>query len=332
MGSTSARDRVMAALRGDRVDRIPVSFWAHNFAMENSANELSAETVRLASKFGWDYLKPQSRAQCFAEMWGLTYQPSGLCAVPHTVAAPFKSANDLRRLRPVDPSTGALGEQLDALALIRGRLGSEIPIIWTVFSSVAVLRYLFQGGEAQFLDILRTAPAALESALEAITETLAQYAGACIARGADGIFLATTIATRDKLSVEECRRFQRKYDMPILQAVQDAPFNVMHVCGERVLFDQFIDYSVAAFSWAAVPGNPSLTEGHRATGRAVIGGLPAKPVFKTMTETEVRERVRMAVTEMQGRWLLLGPGCSVDPDAPKSLLRAARDAAHQTGS
>src|SRR5437773_8150388 len=70
------RERVVAALRGEPVDRVPVSLWLHNFATENSAETLAAETVRLAHRFDWDFLKPQSRAQCFAEMWGLRYTPS----------------------------------------------------------------------------------------------------------------------------------------------------------------------------------------------------------------------------------------------------------------
>ena len=57
----------------------------HNFATENSAKDLAGETLKLAREFGWDYLKPQSRAQCFAETWGLRYRASGERAVPYTV-------------------------------------------------------------------------------------------------------------------------------------------------------------------------------------------------------------------------------------------------------
>jgi hypothetical protein len=71
------RERVMAALRGHEIDRVPLSFWLGNFATGNSAKDLAAETLRLARTFDWDFLKPQSRAQCFAEMWGLGYRPSG---------------------------------------------------------------------------------------------------------------------------------------------------------------------------------------------------------------------------------------------------------------
>lgn len=37
------RERVMAALRGDPVDRGPLAFRMHNFATENSARDLAAE-------------------------------------------------------------------------------------------------------------------------------------------------------------------------------------------------------------------------------------------------------------------------------------------------
>src|SRR5262244_441648 len=103
------RERVMAAVHGDQVDRVPVSLWLHNFATENSAATLAAETLRLARRFDWDFLKPQSRAQCFAEMWGLRYTPSRERATPYTVTrAPVTTAADLARLEPADPRTGAL--------------------------------------------------------------------------------------------------------------------------------------------------------------------------------------------------------------------------------
>ena len=114
------RQRVMAALRGEAVDRVPLAFWLHNFATENSARGLADETLRLARVFDWDFLKPQSRAQGFAEMWGLTYAPSGEKAKPYTVThAPVTTADDLARLPATDPREGALGEQLEALRLIR---------------------------------------------------------------------------------------------------------------------------------------------------------------------------------------------------------------------
>jgi uroporphyrinogen decarboxylase len=321
------RERVMAALRGDPVDRVPLSFWLHNFATENSAEGLASETLRLARLFDWDFLKPQSRAQCFAEMWGLTYRPSTERATTYAVThAPVASAADLRRLRPVDPRVGVLGEQIAALRAIRAGVGADVPIIWTVFSPLMVLPFLCRDGRDAALGIARSDPGALERALGTIAETLAGYTRACLEAGADGVFYATNVATRDLMSAEECRRFQRPFDLTVLAAAQGASFNLLHVCGDGVHFDEFVDYPVTAFSWATTAGNPSLAEGHRRVGRAVVGGLPAKPEIAAMTPQMLVDRVHGAMSEMKGRALLLGPECSINPDTPEALLRAVGSA------
>jgi len=321
------RERVMAALRGAAVDRVPLAFWLHNFATENSAKGLAEETLRLARRFDWDFLKPQSRAQCFAEMWGLTYAGSGERARSFTVThVPVADAGDLARLRPADPQTGALGEQLEALRLIRAAVGPDVPIIWTVFSPMMVLPMLCRGGRDHALALARSAPRETEHALGVMTDTLAEYARACLAAGADGLFYATNVATKSLMTAEECRRWQRPWDRRVLEAVAAAPFNLLHVCGTAIHFDEFADYPVTAFSWAMASGNPSLDTVHVRTGRAVVGGLPAKPEIASMTADDLVARARRALDEMTGRWLLLGPDCSINPDTPEPLLDAVGEA------
>jgi uroporphyrinogen decarboxylase len=321
------RERVLAAVRGEPVDRVPLGFWLHHFVAENTAAGLAAETLRLARTHDWDYLKPQSRAQCFAEMWGLGYRASTERAVPFTITqAPVAGAAELRALGRVDPRAGALGEQLEALVTIRAAVGPDTPILWTVFSPLMVLAFLVPGGRDGMLALVRAEPAAAEHALEAIAETLADYARRCLEAGADGLFYATNVATRDAVSAEECRRWHRRHDERILDAAGRAPVNVLHVCGPGAHFDAFADYPVAAFSWAAGDGNPTLPEGHARTGRAVLGGLPAKPALAAMSPDEVAPRTRAAMAAMGSRFLLLGPDCSVNPDTPEGLFQAARRA------
>jgi uroporphyrinogen decarboxylase len=233
---------------------------------------------------------------------------------------------DLRWLAPADARVGALGEQLLALRAIRKAVGADTPVIWTVFSPLMVLPFLLEGGPARTVELMRTEPEAVDQALGAMAATLAAYARAAVDEGADGVFYATNMATSRLSTAAECRRFQRPHDLRILGAVEGAPFNLLHVCGEDVLFDEFVDYPVAALSWATVPGNPSLAEGHRRTGRAVVGGLPAKPAIGGLAPAEVEARGRRAIGEMSGRFLLLGPDCSINPDTPDALLHAARAA------
>ncbi|HET9317854.1 MAG TPA: uroporphyrinogen decarboxylase family protein [Vicinamibacteria bacterium] len=317
------RQRVMAALRGQSVDRIPHAFWLHNFNTENSARGLADETLRLARTFDWDFLKPQSRAQCFAEMWGLTYRPSRETATPYAVThTPVVDADDLARLPVADPREGALGEQLEALRLIRAAVGPDVPIIWTVFAPPMILPMLTRGGRERALGLLRAAPRESARAFDVMAETLAEYARLCLAEGADGLFYATNVATRALMSAEECRRWQRPWDLRILKSAESAPFNLLHVCGAGIHLDEFADYPATALSFAAVPGNPTLAAAHARTGRAIVGGLPAKPEVAGMTEASLVARAGAATREMGGRWLLLGPDCSVNPDTPARLMHA----------
>ena len=321
------RERVMAAIHGEPVDRVPVSFWLHNFARENSAQALTDETIRLQRAFDWDYLKPQSRATCFAEMWGLQIEPSTQQTVMSKVRRhALREARELGTLQPADATQGALAEQLRALLAIRAAVGLDVPIVATIFAPLMVATYLLPGGRDELLRFMREDPAALDRGLAAIGATLADYARNCIAAGIDGIFYATTLATQPLMSARECARFQRPHDVAILQAAGSAPFNIMHVCGDHTRFDEFIDYPVSVFSWATTPGNPALAAARDLTGRAVLGGLPGKPQFGGMQPAALVKRAHAALAETGGRKHLLGPDCSINPGTPHALLRAVGEA------
>ena len=319
------RERVLAAIRGGAVDRVPLSFWLHNFAREHSAEALSDETLRLLRTFDWDFVKPQSRYQCFAEMWGLEYRvPADRAEWPTITRLPVTRPEAFGDIAPKDPATGALGEQIEALRRIRIAAGPDVPMIATVFSPLMVAQFMLPGGADGLVALMRERPDTLERGLDAIATTLENYVRLLLRPGSgiDGIFYATNVATRDRLDAAAFRRFQAPFDRRILDAASSAPFNVLHMCGSGILFDEFVDYPAQVFSWATTPGNPSLSEVHRRTGRAVLGGLPAKPAIASMQASELVSRAQASIDEMRGRFHLLGPDCSINPDTPEALLHA----------
>ena len=66
-------ERVFAALRGESVDRVPVSAWWHDFPREWSAASLAEATIEAYKKYGWDFVKVNPRASYYAEDWGPRY-------------------------------------------------------------------------------------------------------------------------------------------------------------------------------------------------------------------------------------------------------------------
>ncbi|HEY8489508.1 MAG TPA: uroporphyrinogen decarboxylase family protein [Dehalococcoidia bacterium] len=328
-------ERVQAALHGEPVDRVPLSCWGHDYLREWTAEGLAEATLEFQRRYGWDFIKVNPRATYYAEAWGARFRPSGdPLRGPLLVEAPLRTAADLRRIQPVDPSAGPFAEQLTALRLMARELRGEVPLLQTVFNPLSVIGRLTAGESreeraALVRGFMREAPEALHAALAAVAATLAGYAARCLEAGAAGVFFATVDwGTRDVATDGEYLTFARPYDLTVLTAVREAPFNVLHVCGARNMLDLLADYPVHAFNWAAdLPGNPGLREARERYGRAVMGGLDERRTLPEGSPEEVAEQVRRAIRETGGRGVLVAPGCSIPPQTPEANLRAAVQAA-----
>jgi uroporphyrinogen decarboxylase len=319
------RERVMAALRGDEVDRPPVSFWGHDFLREWSAQGLAAAMLESVREYDYDYLKVNPRATYFAEAWGCRFRPSNDAArAPEGESWVVRDAADLLKIEPLDGTSGVFAEQLAALALIRDGLGGEVPFVQTVFSPLSVVGRLTEDRDAVKSWMARE-PEELHSALEAVTETLCQYARASLDAGADGVFFATTDwATHDALAMSEYGAFGEHYDRKVLAAITDAPFNILHVCRPLNMLEMLLDYPVAAFNWAdRARGNLLLREAHAKTDKAVMGGIDERDMLLRGSLVEVSYQAQDAVLQTGGRRFLLAPGCSISPQTPAANIHAA---------
>jgi uroporphyrinogen decarboxylase len=324
VASLTKRERVLAALAGEEVDRVPVSAWGHDYLREWTADGLAEATLEAYRRYDWDFIKVNPRASYYAEDWGCRYQASGRAdAPPQTLAVAVKSAADLRRLRPLDPSRGAYGEQLAALRLIGDGLKGEAPFIQTVFSPLAVASRL-AGSHEPIRQYMEEAPTDLEAALGVIAETLAGYAHACLEAGADGLFFASVEwGSRNYISAEQYSRFGRPFDLQVLKAVQGASFNLLHVCRNNNMLADLLDYPVHAFHWATTgTDNPSLGDILARTDKAVMGGVSHDSTILSSRPEDVAAEARAAIEATGGRRFLLAPGCSIAPTTPEGNLRA----------
>jgi uroporphyrinogen decarboxylase len=331
VGAVDKRERVDAALSGQPVDTIPISCWGHDYLREWTAEGLAQAMLDNYRRYDWDYMKVNPRASYHVEDWGAELRPSGVPnAGPIWIRRAVTAVSDWRALRPLAPDHGTLGEQLDALRLIRDDLAGEAYFIQTIFSPLSIAKYLVGNDPAPVKAAMADDPGALRAALDVITETFITYSLASLEAGATGIFFATTgWAARDMLSEDEYRRWGHEYDVRVLEAVKDrGRFNVLHNCGAGVFFDLIADYPVHAISWAAtLPGNPSLAEGRARTERAVMGGISEKTTLPDGTPDAVASEVLQAISQTNGLRLLLAPGCSIPPWTPPANLAAAATAA-----
>ncbi|MGH7731400.1 MAG: uroporphyrinogen decarboxylase family protein [Candidatus Eiseniibacteriota bacterium] len=327
----TSRERVLAALGGGQPDRPPVSFWGHVYHRESSARELVDATLERQREFDWDWIKLNPRKHYHVEPWGVAYRYPGVPDEKPALASwPVHAAADWGAVgvRPFD--TGALGEQIEAVALVRRAL-PEVPLLATVFTPLAVLAEMTEV-PSELRDHMRSHPDLVRRALEAVTATYERFAPALIAAGADGIYLATTDwASRDLMSPEDYARWARPGDLRILAAVRGAPFNVLHVCKGRNLLVELADYPVCAFSWDATdPSNPTLAEGLARLPGAIMGGISQEGALMDADPGRAIAEFRRGLELTGGHRWLVGPGCSIPPTAPATTLAALAAAIRTT--
>ena len=322
--SMTGRERVEAAIALGLGDRPPLSAWGHTFKEEWTPAELARVTVERARKFGWDFVKFQLRASCFAEAFGSVYRPSGhrlRAPVLEQVAVP--DVESWQRLELVNPK--ALDDQVEAIGMVTRELGPGVPVIQTVFSPLTVAGYLVGRSKSRVMRDLRKHGEVTQPALRRIADVLVDFSKRSVDAGAAGIFYAISgYASRDTMPEQVYRDFVLALDQSVLERMpRGAWFNVAHLCGSNLHFGLARDLPAQVISWSVHNhGNPTLAEGRRLSGKAVMGGLGQRSTLLYGPPPEIESEVRRVVGETGGRGLLVAPGCSVPPRTREANLAA----------
>lgn len=327
--SSSRRDRVLASLAGDPVDRPPMSFWGHAYDRESSARDLAESTLEQHQRHDWDFVKLNPRGSYHGEPWGLSFEyPGGRAGKPQRTSFPLHTLDDARRLRPVAGDAGALGEQLEAIRLVRAGLPDDVLLVATVFSPLAIVTDLSES-TAAVEQAIADEPGSVRAALEAVTETFEDFVPRALAAGADGIYFATVewASAERPWTAAQYRAFTGPYDMRVLARAQGAVFNVLHVCRPRNFLPALADYPVAAVSWdATADGNLDLRAGQEIVRRAVIGGIGHDDALVAADDALALSQLERGFALTGGRRWIVAPGCSIHPNTPPERLDALRDA------
>ena len=338
MPQLTKRERVDAALKGEAVDRVPVSAWRHFIADERQPDTLARASLRHFYDFDWDWLKVNPRATYYAEAWGNRYN-YGLYdgVLPRLISGPIESPADLEKIEAVKPTNGVFAEQLELVQQIKAGIGGA-HFLQTIFSPLSVLAFIVArprannfeaAAQAQQADVRRfiaANPQGAHIALNNIAATLAKYAAATVDAGASGLFFAIVkLARQGMLTEAEHEEFGKPYDLQVLQAVQGAPFNLLHICGPQVYFESALQYPVHAINWAAVGQyNPTIGEASQLALQTLVGGVDELGALQNGTPEQVIKEAQAAIRATGGRHFLLTPGCGTSVDVPNANLHALR--------
>lgn len=324
------RERIRKTLLGEPTDRPPVALWRHFYHREGSSKDLSEAMLEFQREYDWDLLKVNPRASYHVEDWGVKTRRPGLGPLdkPKVVESVVRSPEDWDRIRPLDPTQGVLGEHLDAEERIAARLQGDTDWLMTVFNPISIAADLVND-DAMFVDHLHRHGERVHAALRAITETFAGFVRESVARGASGIFFATTDYANDtRIDRDLMAEFGRPYDLRVLAEAAALPLNTLHVCGPGIFLRDLLDYPVSILSWATHErGNPSIAGLRPLTNKTFMTGIAHETTFVTGPVEALREEARAAVQESGGTRFILGPGCAVPAASPLDHYQAVREVA-----
>jgi uroporphyrinogen decarboxylase len=319
------RTRLEACLSGAQLDRAPVALWRHYPVDDQTPGGLASATIEFQHTYDFDLVKVTPASSFCLKDWGVEDEWRGATeGTRDYTQRVITQPEDWAELPVLSPFEGKLGNQLECLRLIVHELGPTVPVIQTIFNPLSQAKNLL--GQGTLLMHLRRYPEAVHAGLRILAETTRRFVEAAIQMGIAGVFFAVQHAQYGLLSETEYSVFGRPYDLPVLEPARGLWLNMLHLHGEDVIFDLFLDYPVGVINWHDRDTWPSLSQAQARFAGVVCGGLRRERTMVLGTPESVTAEALDAIQSTDGKRFILGTGCVLPIIAPRANIWAARRA------
>jgi [methyl-Co(III) methanol-specific corrinoid protein]:coenzyme M methyltransferase len=242
--------------------------------------------------------------------WGRVDAMPAITTRPYKITDEIRIPNDLLTRREVRVP-------LEALGILKRRLGGEAAIIGKVFGPWTLGYHLF--GVEEFLTNTMLAPDLVTRAIQTLKEVTVAYGKAQIEAGADALCIADH-ATRDLCSPDAYREFLSGVHRELAERLP-CPL-ILHICGDTSDRIRYIrDTGVSCFHFdSKVPARAARDLA--GDDLSLMGGTSNLSVILGGSEESVRADVR----EKIGCGIdIIGPECAVPLDAPYMNMKLLAD-------
>lgn len=315
------RTRIEKALAMQKPDRMPFSLWMHFPNNDRSPRRLAEMTLFYQRELGLDFVKYMPYGLFSTVDYGLSLKVfPGFYDAPVQESPLVVTPEDWDRVTPMPGTEGEYAIVLESQRLFL-KQAPKVPLIQTVFSPLTTALKLTS--EGALLSHIRNHPQKIHKALERITETTIQWAKALLDAGASGLFVATQMSCKGQLTQTEHAEFVKKYDLAVLEAVKGKGwFNMYHLHGKDVWFEEFADFPVQAYNWHDRDDGPSHAEARALIpGKCFCGGLSHLKTAHLGTEAEIKAQVEDTWKTSDGKGVMFTPGCVLNTRTSLDRLR-----------
>ena len=312
------RERVVAAIRGQKTECIPTCFSLHFREEQKFGEEAVKAHLDFFEKTDTDVIKIMNENQ-----------------VPNM--GDIRCAEEFAKYRKMDVSESFIQDQLKMTRTILKYADPEAFSVGTLHGIVAsMIHPLEKAGrtsiESRFFlrDSLRQNEQPVLEAMRRVSDIMCDLAREYIHCGLDGVYYAALGGERRIFTDEEFERWIKPFDLKIMKAVKDVGgYCILHICKDEVNMERFqphMEYTDIV-NWGVYEAPYSLQDGKKLfSGKTIMGGLANRSgVMVEGTIEELQNEVKKIVTEFGREGFIMGADCTLPTDIDAERVRAIVD-------
>lgn len=316
-------ERMKAVFANETPDYTPAGFWFH-YSPELDARETAQAHIRLYRQLDNDIIKIMDDSFGHMITEGIHIEkPEDWrdISLPGRDCFQYRKMEEVIR-RIVDETAGEV---------------MVFPTMWSPFK-IASFTYCFAGGDdADFMRHCREDADSVLVGIQKLADALTDWAKGYMEAGASGVYYSGQFSEPQRFSRETWEKLVKTFDLQVLNAVKAAKgYNILHICGEAEHGFQsspewYVDYPGDLFNWDIHRTGLSLKEGGKLFHAPILGGLDNHGLLLDGTLEEIASESRKIIDDYGRKGFMLGADCTVPGDIDIARLKAAVDAAKESG-
>ncbi len=335
MSEFTLKTRLLAALEGKPVDKIPV------------CSVTQTGIVELMDEVGASWPEAHTNPELMAKLAIANHELSGLEAVrlpycltvlveamgceinmgtknrqPSVTDSPYPKSLDGAAVPADLLQRGRIPAVLEAIKIVREKVGPDVPIIGGMEGPVTVASDMVSIKSFMKWSIKKTD--LFEQALDLATEAAIIYANAMVEAGADIIAIADPVASPDLMSPDSFKQFLQPRLQKFSASVNS--LTVLHICGNvNKILDYMADCGFEGLSVEEKIGSPKKAKEVIGDRARFIGNISSPFVLLPGPIDKIKAEAKLALEEGVD---VLAPGCGIAPMTPLENIKAmvaARD-------
>jgi [methyl-Co(III) methanol-specific corrinoid protein]:coenzyme M methyltransferase len=336
MDDITLKERLLNSLEGKKVDKVPVCSVTTVGIVElmdivgapwpeahSDPDQMAKLAIAIYELSGLEAVRVPYCLTVLAEAMGCEVKMGTKNRQPSVTANPYPE--DLKGMEMPENllDKGRIPAVLDAIKIIREKVGPDVPIIGGLEGPVTLASDL--ASVRSFMIWSLKKPELLRQVLDFATDATIEYANSMVVAGADVITVADPVASPDLMGPDP---FKNEFQSRLQRfSSQVDSVSILHICGNAgSILDYMADCGFEGLSVEEKIGSIKKAKEVLRDRARLIGNISSPFVLLPGPIEKIKEESKKALAEGVD---VLAPGCGIAPMTPLSHIKAMVEARNE---